>query len=326
MDIDIVDLKEETIWVLNNIIANKNNKAVFLKTNLLDKIFNISYKGAKISLTRNLSCFFKTISEDPDELDTNILDKIFEIFSNYIYLNDREIVSDCLWGLSNISDSKIDMNRYIKLIDRLLSIDYMNTNKEDINAILIILGNIIHSADNNVMQLLYEKDIIEYLEAVLMNIKSHKGRGRVLWVVSNLCVSGNFMVEHFLNSNLCNQVVKLIDNSNGYVKKEALWVFNNITAGRHFSHSLTLINKGLFNELMSIMNEIVDKEILMKVLYILENIFYTGEIINQISGKNPLIKKFVDIGGYDCLERLVSHYSIEVYGMADTMLKTYFKN
>jgi hypothetical protein len=328
LDTDIIDIKEETVWLLNNIVANNANKAVFLKTDLLGKIIHISQTCMKISLTRNLSSFFKTMSSSCEEdIDNDQVNKIFEIFSNFIYVSDETVVSDCLWGLSNLSEySKIDMNRYIRLIDRLLSINYMNDDQKDIIAIMIIFGNLISIDNNNtLMEILYEKDFIEYLEAVLMNTRNGRSIRKVLFVISNICMSGNFMIERFLDSNLCNQVVSLIDNKNSNIRKEALWVFNNLTAGRHFSHCLTLINRGIYQQLMRVMDDEVDKDMLLKIINILDNIFNTGESLIEISGRNPLTKKFVDIGGYDILEKLLNHYSHEIFQIVGDLLKTYFK-
>jgi hypothetical protein len=328
IETDIIDIKEETVWLLNNIVANDRNRAVFLETDLLDKIITISQTSGKISLIRNLSCFFKTISYCcEDEIDINRVYKIFEIFSNFIYNVDQTVVSDCLWGLCNLSEySKIDIKRYMRLKDRLLSINYMYDDQQDVNAILSIIGNMIYSADDIVMEMLYEMDFIEYLEAVLMNIKNSRTVKKVLFVISNICLSKNFLIERFIDSNLCNQAVILLDNQNSKVRKEALWVFNNLTSTRHLSYSSTLINKGIYQQLIRIMDGEVDKEILTKVLHILDNIFFTGETFIDISGTNPLTKKFVDLGGYDILGKLLNHYSHDVYKIVDSMLKTYFKD
>jgi hypothetical protein len=317
-----MDIKEVTIWSLSNIVSDGDCLAVVMNTDLLKKIFNIT-NIAKISFIRNLASFFKNISVAYYNIDTMMVYKLIEIFSNYIYIDDKDVISDCLNGLSILSEKEVEMELFAKLLNRLLSIDYM---EHDVIEILIIFGNITSRVSNDILESMYEMDLFEYLEAIMLNVKDKRVKRKVLWVVSNLCYSSNCLIDRLLNSNLINQIVKLIDDPLHTVRKEALWVFSNITAGQHFSHCLSLINKGLYSELMNIMNNVCDKEILEKALFVLDNIFSTGVCLVNISGKNPLVKKFEDIGGFDCLEKLQNHYSHDIFKKTEEIIKKYFEN
>jgi hypothetical protein len=325
LDYEVIDIKEITIWALGNIISVTDNLESFLSTSILSKIFNLAETKA-MQLIRVIASFFKNLAVPDAKLSDEMLYNIIDIFSNYIYHNETGIISECLWGLANISDMDVDMNRFVPLIDRIVSIDYMKMDKGDVTAILLMIGNISASIDKTELENLYKDGIYDYLEAMLFNINDKNVKTKILWVTSNICHNSNIMIEKLLESNFSNQVIKLLDNPIQNVRKEALYVIANIVDNKHFSHSHKLVAKGLYIELISIMNNIYDKEILKHVIFILENIFSSAEVFRDISGDNPLVKKFEDIGGVDCLEKLHNHYCHDIYKQSEELFNKYFNN
>ncbi len=124
LHIDHIEIVEISMWFLCHLAELKNFKNKFFGTKILYELLRILEANSNPSMIVNYSIWFivqlvKDISMDdvndtnkyclPSNSDTKdtpeeIFIKILKTFNSYLYVNEIEIMSNCVWGVYNVSN------------------------------------------------------------------------------------------------------------------------------------------------------------------------------------------------------------------------------
>jgi hypothetical protein len=163
-----LDILEQTIWLLTHLVSDC--------AKLRDKVINSKIYGETLKTlrkdqetleilrlsTRFLSNIFKTTQTTPSK--KSLLEALI-IFSNYIYTEDQEIMSNSIWGLYYISqfdNDNPDIHMQIVNSGAIVKVMKLNFNKFNlsINPSIRLLGNLLTGPHDVVDVKLFEYKII----------------------------------------------------------------------------------------------------------------------------------------------------------------------
>ena len=336
-----IDIVEQTIWLLTNIICEHTDfRNIIISTGLIDRIIVtiiIALDNKMLKFVRTCVHFlYKIFTTDkiPIEL-IDIITKIFPVFSSLINLEDEDIFSDCIWGLSLISDydypndphkiPKMFIGNNTNILNRILSVNYSMC-KKDLPPAIRILGNLLAvENDNSFINTIIDFEVLDFFDTILAKETNKTIKRETLWAISN-CLDGPY--EHVIlvvRSDLFCKIIKLTSDHDYSVKKEAVNALYSICSHAKFHLSSNLMRKGLYECLIELLDNKNDAEIIALALGCLESVLISGQCTVGLTQINAMAKKFEDFGGTSALEKLLGHFNNTIYKKASAIYKKYFE-
>lgn len=128
-------------------------------------------------------------------------------------MSDEEVLSDCLWALSYISDGEKDhLNAIMSQLRLDRVIELMNYSNYTIKVpALRIIGNIL-TGPPNMVDLVLEKDGLKNLVSLLY-CKHVSVQKEACWALSNITAGPPRHLEHFLSANAVPILLKLVKDA-----------------------------------------------------------------------------------------------------------------
>ena len=228
---------------------------------------------------------------------------------------DEEIISDCCWALSYISDG--DNQRIQDILDlNILStlINFLGHESNKINIpCLRTLGNIVTGNDLQTQEALnlgLVDKICAYLSSNQISIKRE-----ALWTLSNITAGSDEQINLVLSHPSISMVIACLNDPDFEIKKEALWTISNATHAKFIGLALKVIDLGAFPSLCDILT-LTDSKILLVALEAINNLLRAGNnaiTSDQECRNNEVALKFDEIGGLSKMEELQNHPNGKIY-------------
>jgi hypothetical protein len=180
-------------------------------------------------LASNYSKLFKPAEKNDEEL------KLLFIFQSGLFTETLQIVTDCLWGLSYLSNTQDD-----KLITSIASgevlpkvISNLDVNNELCLSVPAIrtIANISTCDDNFVIEKAIFEGVIPRLLTYFDGGSKYSSMiSEVCWTYSNLFANGNDTIRHvfeYNNGEVFKKIFEKIHSKSNDVAKESLWAILN---------------------------------------------------------------------------------------------------
>ena len=149
-------------------------------------------------------------------------------------------------------------------------------------------------------------------------------------ILDMLCtvVNNDSTISQLLDSSLSETIVNMLTSKNSNIRNKMLDVLTVVTSRNSFIFTSKLVNKGLFNYLLHLMDpegNFPNVVTLIKCLDVVGNVLSRAEWIEKINGNNVMLDKFKDLEGDVVLEKLMGNPNNEVYIKAEKIYKKYFE-
>jgi hypothetical protein len=308
-DEEVIEL---AIWSIGNLAGDCiENRDMLLGVTpelvaLMSKIPTNRWKNIMWTLS-NL-CRGKPLPERPM---TNL---VLSIIPQVLSSNDDELISDCCWALSYISDG--DSLRVQDIIDLNILpmlIALMTKDSENITIpTLRTLGSIVAGTEQQtqaVLNLGLVDKIVPFLNSKKMNL-----RREALWTLSNVTAGTDEQKNLVLSHPCIYTVIECLKESDFEIKKEALWTISNSTHAVCPRIALKVFDFGALGPISDIL-DMNDSRILMVALEAISNLLKAGgSVSGDNEGKtNEIAIKFDEIGGLTKMEALQEHPNVKIY-------------
>lgn len=254
---------------------------------------------------------------------------------------DEEVLDDCIWAVSFISDGSAQrirtvldagtvMNSIITTFQK--TTGYFESGSMELpqgartSAVLPclrIFGNM--TAKEETTHLVVDMGIIEHVHPYLQREMVREIRKEACWLLSNCLAGTPEQAQRVLGAKLVPLLVQNIDVPEFEVKKEATWAAANLALYAPADVIRYMV------ESCSILEPLVrtlatpEERSNQLALEALEPIFRAGAAFAQDNnGVNPYCDRFVQLGGLERLQDLVAHVSNVISMDAAELLRRYF--
>ncbi len=195
---------------------------------------------------------------------------------------------------------------------------------------LKVIGNLLTGELNDIEELL-NYGVINALEFFLDSQISMQQKEAV-WALSNIAASNKAHIERLINSSAFAKVlekIKSLSKINMEILLECVWTLSNAVSGADIELVIKLLDLDALNIFISVLERVENDMILVVALNGLNSLFRLGEPLKQLNfqdanPKNPIIERFLYLGGHLYLEKLMNHKSTEVYSITYEIIKDYF--
>jgi hypothetical protein len=322
---NINDITAIVLWALSNIVGEMGEyRDIILGSSLFDIVVELSVT-TNSNLRNNIAAFFLNSLRDNDTISNNQVYEITKILMDYIYTTNDNLSYDCLESLSIISDRQINVTAIFidsELIKRIIAFDFQ-AHPEYISPVIKIIGNILFEGDE-VVQYMCDLNILDFLMN-FFEIKSRRIKKDLLWTLANFAGGSKYHCKILADAKITRKVFKVASGHDIDLKREALFVIQNISDSKALSVNIELTKYGVFSLIIDILRNLSDSETIWSGLIILENLFESAYQISKINHNNTMARKFEEICGLSSLEGLLNHYNHNIYKKAEFLIQTYYK-
>lgn len=238
--------------------------------------------------------------------------------------DDTEVISDCCWACSYISDG--DNERIQELINvglvptliRLLAHSDIKVVAGAVRAI----GNVV-TGDDVQTQAVLDAGVLPHLRRLLRcdHEQIHK---EACWTISNIVAGNEHQLQMVLDEGIMPLVFEHAVVGNFKTRREATWAVANATSSASLAQLALLVDMDIFLPLCTNL-ALEDAKVLLVCLNGLHNLLRYGKQIAQETGKHNFVAEQVEMtGALDRLEALQTHPNVEVYNCVHTIMDSFF--
>jgi len=269
-----------------------------------------------------------------DNIKENIFyleDHITIAFLKLMEIQNEEILNNCLFGLSNLSNcSNINIHGLF-FSSGLIRKIVINEIKYDENflssKLLQLVGNFLSYFDG-ILDPILQKEILLYIFNFLKSDNKNQKRDS-LWTFSNLLICENVNISNIINSGIMPEIIEILKKEEISNSRECLFIIDAIVSSgeKNIESIINFIKNGeIIKVLISVFEKFYsDKESIKVILDIFTNLFSIGmKYSNLTEGRNIYLEEFQKYGGNNYIEKLQSYNDQEVNDMVESIIKSYF--
>lgn len=231
---------------------------------------------------------------------------ILSIYSHVFDIDDvKEIInSNCL-------------NYLLKVI--------LSTDQEtSINLILKLFGNCI-VANNQISYYLLRSGILEAIDKCLES-SNHFIKLNTVWLTSNLVADYKEVVLEVLESSILEKIYLFAKGHYIDLIREACFVVSGIVQMSDDEMIKKVLELNTLDMLNYVINHINNDEVLLIALRSIELMFLLGDNMDPVKNINPIVIKFINIGGKDRVDSLIENKNTEIFEICDKLQSIFKKN
>ena len=306
------DLLELCVWCIGNLAGDSvytRDKLVKLVPSLTELLNRVD-----VSKWKNIVWTLSNLCRGKPLPDIETTKQVLSIVPAVLQIDDEEVISDCCWALSYISDG--DCQRIQDILDlgiletliKLLE----HESEKVVTPCLRTLGNIATGNDKQTQQAL-NLGLVDKISTFLTSKKISLKR-EVLWTLSNITAGSDEQINLVLSHPCIATVISSLNSPDFELKKEALWTISNATHAVSPELALKVIELGAFPLICEVLG-MKDSKILLVVLEAINNLLRAGNYayVNERDRNNQVALKFDEIGGLTKMEELQNHPNVKIY-------------
>ncbi|KAL9643891.1 hypothetical protein ABK040_013302 [Willaertia magna] len=321
------DVVEQSIWALGNIAGDSSKfRDYVLKLGALQPLLQIIANNPKITILRNAAWTLSNFCRGKPAPEKSLVSPSLPVLAHLLYHSDEEIVCDTTWALSYYSDGTndkiqdvIDSGVCRRLIELLL-----HRSNSIVTPALRTVGNIV-TGDDLQTQIVINMGVLPSLQHLLSSSKTSI-RKETCWMISNIVGGSRSQIQSVIDSNIIPSILKLI-SKNGEdtnVKKEAMWIMNNLFAGGSKEQIDYAIKLECMITIIDLLENSKDVKILGIVLESMKSLLKAGNDFRNNNSVNPYIECIEGCDGFEKVRLFSNHHSFDITSLVSEILD--FKN
>ena len=254
-----------------------------------------------------------------------LLRSVSPALSQRVQHQDREVVSNACWALSNITDTRrnIPYDKIQAVIDagivptmiRLLTSDDTSV----LTAALCVISNIAYGAQSQTQFVIYQGCLAAFA-SLLKHHKNSIQKETVLIIASVTVSRRQKQIQAFIDNGLIPPLIDFFAKGDFKSQKMAVQVIANLTSGGKMKQIEHCVECGAIGPLCEML-AVKEAEVITDILDAIIKILQAAEESNQDGGICQMIE---EAGGLDKIKLLQNHKEKKVRTSARRLIETYF--
>ena len=319
------DVREQAVWAIGNIGGDSAHcRDLVLQTNALPCLIRCVSRTTRQTMIKNGSWAISNLCRGKPNPQYSYVACAVPILAELMKTQqDPELLSDCGWALSHLSDGGSDHIQTVinsSVGPRLVELVNHHLHNVQLPA-LRILGNFATGSDVQT-QYVVQLGALQKIGYCLASPKKAV-RKEAVWTISNIAAGTADQVAALLAANLFPPILKMLDTEDFEIKKEAVWAISNALSGNSPGVIGYFITANAVEGLCELLAQ-KDPRIISVALEGLACILKQGGQLGDNSGSNVAADRVEQCGGLDKLEELQKHPNSAIYEKAMKLITIYF--
>jgi len=201
-----LEVKEKSLWVLGNILANNiEMRDKLLTTSLLETLYQIFYSiEIPKQLIDSAIWVFSNLTQGKPSPPLDKFTRFFPLLKSLLKSESKSTVNDTLWTISYLTDRNVEaVNILADYIDFPLIIKSIASNNiNDIIPALRIIGNVCTTDNGEIVRKIYQLNTLEILQQLLKDQTMENLHKEACWVLSNIAMGPSECLIQFFDCQL----------------------------------------------------------------------------------------------------------------------------
>jgi len=326
-------LQEQAVWAVANIAGDRTEyRDGCIEVGIVEAMCSIvstSLKTGCVQMARLATWGLSNLCRGKPAPDFYRVSMAASVLAAAIsQSNDTEVLSDCAWAFSYLTDSAshesvIEVLRHLNL-NRLVALSAHPSGTVH-TPILRVVGNLVSGDSIVTARVVASHGCLNQLKSLLLSNKKSI-RKEALWTISNICADSETHIQAVIDCGLMGRICELLrsGHSDADVKREAIWcVCNTVTIGSRAQVDL-LVSDSRFDYLKILASFIAssrDTKSLKTALESIYTILVHGDAHEHV---NPYTELLEEAGGLNTIEDLQQDESEDIYHAAIRILENFF--
>lgn len=323
-------VREQSLWCVGNISGDCPDfrDAVFTTPNAVNNLLMNVAHPENVRLLRNATWSLSNFCRGKPAPRPEAVAPIIPALAYLISLEDKDVLSDALWGLCYLTDGEEEMVTAVVGAGVLPRVVALLGHAELSVAMpaLRIVGNVVSAADQHT-QAAVDAGVVAALVPLLRSARRNVKR-EACWAISNVAAGTHAQIGAMLATpGLLQAVIETMRSAEWHVRKEAAWIVCNTAAAGTPEHVCRIVAAGIVEPLVDILNN-DDARMLVVVMDAMEAILSVEAKFkrdgNPAAAMCRFAENFDEHGAVGRLEELQEHESEDVYKRSYALLKKYY--
>lgn len=324
------NVREQCLWCVGNISGDCPDfrDAVFTTPNAVNNLLMNVAHPENVRLLRNATWSLSNFCRGKPAPRPEAVAPIIPALAYLISLEDKDVLSDALWGLCYLTDGEEEMVTAVVGAGVLPRVVALLGHAELSVAMpaLRIIGNVVSAADQHT-QAAVDAGVVAALVPLLRSARRNVKR-EACWAISNVAAGTHAQIGAMLATpGLLQAVIETMRSAEWHVRKEAAWIVCNTAAAGTPEHVCRIVAAGIVEPLVDILNN-DDARMLVVVMDAMEAVLSVEAKFKRDGNPAAAMCRFADNfeehGAVGRLEELQEHESEDVYKRSYALLKKYY--
>eukprot|EP00210_Caulerpa_lentillifera_P000190 g185.t1 len=240
-----VDLKEQALWAIGNIAAEKSFLKALVDRGALDRVLTtLEVDGSEVRLIRIaiwVLTNFCRYGFDSISVTSDYIPRIVSAIIALIQHNDRKVMLDAAWAIASFTSSEWPTETRELLVQRgvlqHLASTIIYTERPTLQyPALKALAQILSGPESYSVEFLTIEGIMKKLKIILTDQFNRKAMANVLWLLQNIAANRYKVAKSLINTGLINRIIELVIYGPHELKVEA----GNVLINLFYCHDLSL--------------------------------------------------------------------------------------
>ncbi|CAL9243183.1 unnamed protein product, partial [Arabidopsis halleri] len=315
-------VREQATWALSNVAGDSIFYRDFvLQSGVLMPLLQLLYKDTTVRIATWTLCNLCRGRPPPDFDQVKPALPALEIL---LHSNDDEVLKHACLALCHLSDGSEDGIQSVieaGFVPKLVQI-LQHPSPVVLVPALRTIGTIV-AGNNHQTQCVINCGALPIISNLLTGNYENNIKNLACWVISNITAGTTEQIHSLIDANLIPTLVNLAQNTDFYMKKEAVWAILNVTLNGSHDQIKYMVKQSCIKPLCDIL-VCPDLRTILKCLDGLENILKAGEAEKNRGDVNRYCQLIEDAEGLEKIMKLQRHENDEIYEKAFKILKTYW--
>jgi len=321
------EVREQAVWAVGNIGGDSAHcRDLVLQNNGLHLLIQCITLTQKQSMVKNGSWALSNLCRGKPGPDWELVKDAIPVLAKIVQeQHDVEILGDCLWALSHLSegaehhvDALIETGALPRVI-QLMNHHLYNVQLPSTRTV----GNVV---TGNTLQTQAALNLgAAQAFSSLLNSPKKNVRKEAVWSISNVCAGEKEQLEALFGADVFKRLCNIAYHDEKEIKKEAVWALTNAVAGGSSDQVARLVQTGVIQALCSLLTQ-QEAKIVSIALEGTNRVLKCGrEYFTGEDGNNPFCTIMDECGGLEKLEKLQTHPNTHIYEKARKIIEEYFE-
>lgn len=287
-------VREQAVWALGNIAGDSvAMRDAVVSAGFLPHLFRQMGESTPITMLRNATWALANICRGLPELSPVHVDAVIPWLSRLVNNEDIEVISDALWGLAYLSNTRAADAIVHSGACRKIVYLLMNNSLAVKTPAVQIVGNLL-AGDETMTQVVLNLNVLPCLLSLITHFSYDSVCKQACWAIANIAAGSQAQIAALMSANIIPPLIVCMSRGNFDVQQEAAYAISNICTGGTDENVRYLVGQGCIRPLCDLLDSVSATTVCV-ALDSLEHILMVGQRDN--TSRDNVFAGYIEIAG-----------------------------
>ncbi|AED96157.1 importin alpha subunit [Arabidopsis thaliana] len=314
-------VREQAIWTLSNVAGHSIHYRDFvLNSGVLMPLLRLLYKDTTLRIA---TWALRNLCRGKPHPAFDQVKPALPALEILLHSHDEDVLKNACMALCHLSEGSEDGIQSVieaGFVPKLVQILQLPSPVVLVPALLTI--GAMTAGNHQQTQCVINSGALPIISNMLTRNHENKIKKCACWVISNITAGTKEQIQSVIDANLIPILVNLAQDTDFYMKKEAVWAISNMALNGSHDQIKYMAEQSCIKQLCDILVYSDERTTILKCLDGLENMLKAGEAEKNSEDVNPYCLLIEDAEGLEKISKLQMNKNDDIYEKAYKILVT----